>query len=413
MLFRPLFLLLFVMAPGCVQAQTSDRCADIRAALEGGSRYAARVLLDSAGRARGDYDWLGGTWQEYEAMWHTGQLINGLLAAYEVTADAEALAAARRGGDWWVAQEITDVPALRGMVRAVHGASVGALINATTVTDGTPGLFRLSRATGDPRYAQTAIRAGEWMHQHLYIEKEGLLYNIVDPQTGEIWKDRSPHPQHQGGKAKITEVARPNVEGYLYKEMYDVTQKKQYRQVFLRQCETLLARQSPNGFWMEFEPNDPKSGKIHPRFNTWNAEALVVAYDLTQDRRYLEAARRTARALVGLQQKDGTIYYDNNVDGVPRQKSVSGSAVAFAGCLWLQLRQRGAGDEFAEPLARALGWVLAHRFADDHPDPNLAGGFYETYVNRRAHTHATPHVRDIATAFSLRFLAEYHQQFCE
>ena len=56
------------------------------------------------------------------------------------------------------------------MLRAIHGDHVGNLIVTATITDGTPGLFRLSHVTGDRKYADCATRSGEWILKHLYLE---------------------------------------------------------------------------------------------------------------------------------------------------------------------------------------------------------------------------------------------------
>ncbi len=394
-------------------ADAQARANEIRGALRDGGRYAAIMLLDDQGRARGDYDSVRGEWLEYEPAWHTGQLIWGLLDAHRVTGDAALLAAARRGGEWWTALELREPHALAGMLNAAHGGPLGKLINFTTLSDGTPGLYALSRATGNARYADVATRAGDWSLRHLYLEREALLYNIVDPTTGNVWKDRSPH--HPDAKpATLTQVARPNIEGFLFLDMYRHTGKPEYRKAFLNLADGLLRRQSPSGFWMDFEPNDPKSGKIHPRFNLWYAEALIEAYEETRDRRYLDAAARTARAMATLQRTDGAIFYDNALDKDgeirTRERSLTGSATAFAGIVWLRLRDHGI-DEFDAQIERSLRWLLNNRYPANHPDPNLRGGFLETWV-KASDDGTRIQVRDIATAFALRFLAAYHDRCC-
>jgi beta-glucuronidase len=395
------------------QPLPAHRSVEIRSALRDGGRYAATVLLDDAGKARGDYDAVRGQWLEYEPAWHTGQLVWGLLEAHRSTGDAALLAAARRGGAWWVAQELKEPPALAGMLNAAHGGPLGDLINFTTLSDGTPGLFALSRATGDARYADAATRAGDWSLRNLYIEDEALLYNIVDPKTGAVWKDRSPH-HPEARPATLTQVARPNIEGFLFLDMYRHTRKPEYRAAFLNLADGLLRRQSPSGLWMDFEPNDPDSGKIHPRFNLWYAEALIEAYEETRQRKYLDAAAKTARAMAKLQRGDGAIFYDNTLlpDGTfrIRERSLTGSAVAFAGLVWLRLRDHGH-DEFAPHVERSLAWLLANRYPADHPDPNLRGSFLETWV-KQDDAGTRIQVRDIATAFALRFLAAYHDRCC-
>lgn len=45
--------------------------------------YACDVLLDEEGKSRCDYDIFESRWTPYETPWHTGQLINALLEAYQ------------------------------------------------------------------------------------------------------------------------------------------------------------------------------------------------------------------------------------------------------------------------------------------------------------------------------------------
>lgn len=404
-------LCLGLVCPAMPAAPAPDRDhaerAKIEAAIGAGARYAGTVLLDAEGAARGDYDAVRGVWHPYEVMWHTGQLIEGLVAAYRVTGDDATLMAARRAGNWWVAQAFPDGHPLAGMVNARHGGAHGDLINFTTLSDGTPGLYSLSRITGDRRYADVATRAGAWTLERLYLESEGLIYNFVDPATGTVLTDRSPH--HPDVRdPRLEQVARPSAEGFLYLDMYRHTREPLFLRAFLRLADELVERQGQHGFWMDFEPNDPATGKIHPRFNLWYAEALIEGYVETGERRYFDAALRTLRATARMQADDGALHYDTYLDGRRNLESVTGSAVAFAGLLWLRASQLGAGAEFDTPIARALAFVLNNRFPTTHADENLAGGFLETWVKRRPHGTEIQ-VRDIATAFALRFLAAWFQ----
>jgi hypothetical protein len=241
------------------------------------------------------------------------------------------------------------------------------------------------------------------------VPGETLFYNIVDPHTAEIWTDRSPH--HPDARpASLTQVARPNIEGSPFADACAHCGITAMCALQVEIADGLLARQSANGLWMDFEPNDPETGRIHPRFNIWNAEALIRTYDMTGDRRHLDGAVRAMRAIARLQRPDGTIYYDNFTDGRFREGSFTGSATAFAGLVWLTLRQRGAGAEFDANIDRSLRWVLANRFAADHPDPNLAGAFLDTRVRMLSTGRAGMVNRgDIAAAFALRFLAAVHR----
>ncbi len=402
------FLICIAAIPSVLTADEPAACkGDILRALNDGANYAATVLLDEKGKSRCDYNMLEGKWYEYEPPWHTGQVIYGLIRAYQVTGNNDYLAAAKRAGDWWVSLEIKDHPRLKGMLRAVHGDNIGEVIVFATISDGSAGLFLLNGLTGDRRYAETPTRAGQWMLDHMWAPEYGVFYDVVDPQTGEVRKENSPFWPDKT-KQELFDVARPNSEGSLYKDMYEFTGEERYRQVFIRQCESLLQKQDEYGLWMDFMPNDKETGSFHPRFNLWYAESLLEGYELTGDRRFLDAAKKTAQFYTKFQKKDGTFYYRNYVDGSSNPKSPCGSAVSFAGIVWLRLLKYGVGEEFRPNIEKSLKWVLKNRYAADHPDPNLAGGFFELRT-RRKKGGLWLAIRDIATSFGLRFLADYYE----
>ncbi len=382
--------------------------AKIEASLNKAIKYTCKVLLDEKGMARGDYHMIEGVWEEYEPAWHTGQAIYGLLNAYEVTKNEIALKNAIRAGDWWVAQQFSQGHKLEGYLNGAHGGKLGNLINTTTIADGTPGLFNLSDVTGNATYANAATSAGAWILDNLYIPEERLSYNIVDSKTGEIWKNRSPHHQHQGLPFNINHVARPNAEGYLWKDMYTHTNEERYKKTFLEICDGLVDKQSANGFWMNFEPNNPETGKIHGRFNTWNAEALLEAYTLTKKKKYLDAAVKTARGLSGIQEKNGVIWYNSYTNRQHDRRSPCGSAVSFAGILWLQLYELGVTD-FEKNIRKALDFTLQNQFSENHRDPNLAGAYYELRQKAKDNGKFKLIYRDIATSFGMRFLSDIHR----
>jgi len=378
---------------------------EILQSMREGANYACDVLLDENGKSRCDYALLEGRWHDYEPAWHTGQIIFGLVEVYKITSDEKYLAAAKRAGDWWISLEIKDNPKLNGMVRAIHGDGIDYIVCAT-VTDGTPGLFDLYRSTKERKYADVATRAGDWMLKHFYLPKEGMMYDVADPVTGEVLKEDSPFwsgKKHQ----TLNDVARPNNEGFLYKDMHEYTKDPKYKEVFLDLCESLVAKQGPEGLWMQFMPNDSAKGTFHPRFNLWYAESLIEGYTLTGDKRYLDAAKKTLTLYTKFQQKSGTIYYVNYLDGHWNENSVTGSATAYAGLLWIRLQQLGVGDEFKENIERSARWIVANRYSPTHPDKNLAGATLNSRTRtKKGQLYLTQ--RDVGTSFGLRFLAAYY-----
>ena len=377
--------------------------ADVRAAIVEITDAMATRLMDEQGRARGDYHWATGEWREYEVAWHTGQMIEALLAAHAVTGDVRYLARARQAGDWWIGLELTEGP-FKGLINAAHGDRLGPLINFTTVGNGTPGLFRLSRVTGDPRYADVATRAIMWLARNMQVPGHpGLYYNILDPATGRIWTDKSPH--HDTEKASVEQVARPNIEGSPFLDACEHSGEAWLCEAHFDLARRTAARQSPNGFWMEFEPNDPGKGTVHPRFNTWNAEAMLRAYRATGDRVLLDAALATARANGALMEADGRFDYEQNASGARGRNAPTGSATAFAGLLWIDLHRMGH-TQFAPQIHAAARWLIANRFPADHPDPNLRGLVKELRVKNGAVIQ-----RDLGNPFAVRFLAAYLKAF--
>lgn len=399
--------LIFLLSFQITYAQDKDVLKNqILQAINDGADYACDVLLDENGKSRCDYNVIEGKWYDYEPPWHTGQLIYGLLEAYQITKNPKYLAAAKKAGDWWISLEINDHPKLKGMVRAVHGDDVEYIVFAT-VTDGTAGLFKLYDITGETKYAQIPTQAGEWMLKNMYVRDKGVFYDSVEPTTGEVMKENSPFwPDKK--QQELYDVSRPNNEGSLFKDMYEFTNDEKYKQVFIELCESLVEKQGEQGLWMDFTPNHKEEGAFHPRFNLWYAESLLEGYDLTGDKRYLDAAKKTAQFYTKFQKKDGTIYYKNYLNGKSNRNSHCGSAVSFAGIIWLRLIQYGVGDEFKINVERSLDWVLKNRFSKDHPDKNLAGAFFE-FRTRKRFGKMWITMRDIATSFGLRFLADYYR----
>ncbi len=378
---------------------------EIIQAMRVAADYSAQVLLDEQGKSRCDYSLLDGTWFDYEPAWHTGQIINGLVEVYKVTNDERYLAAAKKAGDWWVSLEIKDDPRFEGMVRAVHGDGVNYIVCAT-VTDGTPGLFNLYRLTKEHKYADVPTRAGEWMLKHLYLPKEGLFYDRVDPATGEVMKEDDPSKREKGVRG-INAIARPNNEGFLYKDMFEYTGDVRYKEIFINLCESLVRKQGPEGLWMQFAPNSEAKKSFHPRFNLWYAESLIEGYQLTGDLRYLESAKKTLVFYTKYQKKDGTFYYENYLDGRSNENSVTGSTVAMLGMLWIRLQNLDKEHDFRENIARSVRWILGNRFSSAHPDRNLAGATLNLRTRKKdGNLYLTQ--RDLGTAFAMRFLAAYY-----
>ncbi len=397
-------LVLLISVNGFCQ-QTVDQ-KEIMGAIRNAANHIVTAVLDKSGKSRCDYHIIQGEWFDYEPAWHTGQLIYALVEAYRLTEDEIYLESAKKAGDWWTGLQITDNPALNGMVEAVHGDDVPYICFAT-VTDGTAGLFQLYKETGIEKYARVPTEAGEWMLNHMYVEDERIFYDLVDRNNGELITEWTPFWPEKDDP-QLYDLARPNNEGSLFKDMYEYSGSKKYKTVFVELCESLVEKQDQYGLWMDFMPNDKESGYFHPRFNMWYAESLLEGYELTGKKAYLQAALKTARFYTKFQKGDGTFYYKNYVSGKSNRKSICGSIVSFSGIVWLRLLQQGVGDEFKDEIEKSLRWVLTNRYPADHADENLAGGMFEERTRFRKGMVWMVY-RDIADAFGIRFLSDYYR----
>jgi hypothetical protein len=396
---------LFLTCTNNSQSLDAERKDKIVDAINDAATYISDVLLDENGVSRCDYNMTEGKWYPYEPPWHTGQAIYALTEAYRITGNDKYLDAAKRGGDWWISLEIKDHPKLEGMLNAIHGDHAGQVIVFATVSDGTAGLYRLYNATKDEKYADVPTRAGAWMLENMCLLEEGVCYDNVDPETGEVLTENSPFWPDKENQT-LYDVARPNNEGSLFLDMYKYTGNEEYKDAFITLCESLVEKQGPEGLWMDFMPNHKSDGSFHPRFNLWYAESLIDGYELTGDKRYLDAARKTAQMYARVQKSDGTIYYKNHISGETNRNSICGSAVAFSGIIWLRLLEHGAGEEFEDNIELSIDWIIKNRYFTDHPDPNLAGAVINTRLRNR-HNKLWLVNRGIGTSFGVRFLAKY------
>ncbi len=393
------------LTSGYAQASRSE----VLEALGGCAAYASTVLLDSEGKSRCDYNMTEGKWYPYEEPWHTGQIILGLVEAYRVTGNSDWLDAAVRGGNWWLGLEIKGDPRFEGMVGATHGDTVGNDdIVFATVSDGTHGLFELSKATGDPRYADLATSSAKWMYKNMYYPEKGVCYDFVNLASGEV---QTEHSHFHEGKEHQTlfDVSRPNTEGSLFKDAWEWSGDESLKDAHILLSDALIKYQDrKSGLWMDFSPNHKEDHSYHPRFNIWYAESLLETYDLTGDEKYLKAAVKTARTYAKAQRSDGTMFYDNYINGRPADKgSVCGSEVAFAGILWLRLVGYGYG-EFQTNVDRSASWIIKNRYSQSHPDPNVRGAVINTRMRtKKGKIWLTQ--RDVGTSFAMRFLADYYR----
>ncbi|MGE0633551.1 MAG: hypothetical protein AB7O96_14150 [Pseudobdellovibrionaceae bacterium] len=371
--------------------------------IERAADYGANIILDPvSGNSRCDYFIEKKKWQLYEPAWHTGQMIYALVAAQTLFPEKNYLLKAQKAGDWWKSLQYKE-GVLKGLIKADHGDDLEGFILFSTVSDGTAGLYQLSAATQDLSYAQVATEAGEFLLKKTPGTQPGLYFDNIDIRTSQVLKTVEQVRGRSGGANPYLE--RINIEGSLFLDAFLFSKKEEFRKAFQEQCNATVARQDANGLWMDFAPNAKEVGYIHPRFNVWHAEALIRCFETFAARKYLDSALKTAEYYARYQLPDGSLDLQAR-DKDKIKDRYSGSAVAFAGILWLKLSNPVIGPDFSRNINQAALWLVNHQYSEDFHIEEVRGAYKDLKIKPRQNETLS---RDLGTSFGIRFLVEYYK----
>ena len=283
---------LLVLAPSS-SPPTPPALASVLQSMAHATDAALRHQWTSTGQAKCDYHLLQGEWYDYEQLWHTGQLAAGLLAAQrtlQLTNPAAVTDATLAAGKWWVSQAVTgpsSSPTL-GLIQSIdrREGGFGCITDAcgptedlTDVSDGSRAMFLLTNWTGDGTYADAATASARWQLRHMKVSvpgdggintTKGLYYNVVNMTTGRPITATPTTLVALTPPPSLDKISRSNIEGSLFLDTCRHTGDQELCAAFLEQANASVLRQDHrSGLWMQWTPNDPSTGRFHPRFNTW------------------------------------------------------------------------------------------------------------------------------------------------
>jgi uncharacterized protein YyaL (SSP411 family) len=189
-------------------------------------------------------------------------------------------------------------------------------------------------ATGDQRYLQAAVRAGNWLAS-------------IQHSSGS-WQDY----QHLGvAKVIDTRVA------WALLELYQRTQKDAHRQAAVRNLEWAMQQQNADGWFQRCaftEDEDPFTHTL-----AYTAEGLFECGCILDEKRYIEAARLTANALLTRQHDNGKLASTYG----PAWRETSRSSCLTGNCqmgrLWLRFYQTAGNKAFYDAAKRAIVFVAS------------------------------------------------------
>lgn len=377
----------------------------VLASIKNGADYIAQTILDREGQSRCDFEMQSRTWKKYEEAWHTGQMILALLEADSLLPKNQYLQKALFSGAWWKSLEIEEGP-LKGFLNADHGDDMPGIALFSTVSDGSHGLFRLSEKSEDPSYAEVATHAAEFLLREMPGTRPGHYLDNVDLEEKKILRTQDEvENRNELKKTDNPYFERVNIEGSLFLDAYLFSKNEKFLKAFKDQCEATVLTQNDQGIWMSVFPNNIETGYIHPRFNLWHAEALLRCYDQFKDEKYMSGAIKTAEHYARYQLPDGSL--DLAGEKADKDKDLySGSAVAFAGIIWLEISRKNAQHDYKENAKKAALWLVNHQYPLDYKLEEVRGGFKDLKIRSGKNEILN---RDLGTSFGVRFLAKYYQ----
>ncbi len=285
------------------------------------------------------YGWLGA----YPET--TGYIIPTFINYYKMTGNEEFKIRAIKMAEWESKIQLEN--------GAVQGATVDfppipAIFNTGQVLFGWACAFDV---TENKRFLESARRAADFL--------------VMAQDDDGAWRKYS------------SKSVRPGVNVYDARtswgilEAYRITKDCRYKQAAVKNLDFVLGQQNQAGWFSNCCLEDDE----HPLLHTiaYTMEGLLESGIFLEEKKYVEAAKRSADALLQYQKTDGTLYgrFDRNWRPSVRWRCLTGEAQTSL--VWLRLYQHSHDKRYlvaASRLNRAL-MATQNLYSDD---PGIQGG---------------------------------------
>ena len=227
-------------------------------------------------------------------------------------------------------------------------APVPAIFNTGQVLFG---WARSHRETGDPLFLEAARKACDF------------LVEAQDPDGA--WRRHGSTFARPGVNLYDARTAWGLLEGF------GVTGDSRHRDAVVRNLDYVLSRQRPNGWYEECCLDDNDRPLLHTI--AYTMEGLLESGRVLGDTRYVEAARRAADALLGLQRRDGGLAGRFDAEWRPSARWSCVTGDAQTAIVWLRLHEITGERRYLE-AARRLNRFVASTQDLVHPDGGVRGG---------------------------------------
>ncbi len=302
----------------------------------------------------------GGVSRSYALRWMPSHRRRGWLAAYPETTGyiiPTFIAYARLTGDDGYRERALRMASWEADVQMDSGAVQGGVIDFPA----SPAIFNTGqvlfgwvaayRETGNERFRQAAIRAadflafaqdadGAWRRHGSRYSRPGV--NVYDARTA--W-------------------------GLL--EAHRITNERRHRDAAVRNLEFALAQQARSGWFAQCCLDDDARPLLHTL--AYTMEGLLESGVMLEESRYVDAAARAAEALMGRQRSDGGLPGRFDAGWRPRARFSCLTGDAQTAIVWLRLHALTQEARYLE-AARRLNDYVASTQDLAAEDPGIRGG---------------------------------------
>jgi hypothetical protein len=192
------------------------------------------------------------------------------------------------------------------------------------------GLLRTAEETGEGRYLDAAVRAGAWIVANQ--DEDGSWTRANFKGMKRVYDSYVSAP--------LARLAR-------------ATGEEAFARAAARNCEFVLRRQRPNG-WFELADNNPRFNDA-PLTHTicYTVDGLLETGRVLGEQRFVEAATRTADRLLTIVEASPALPARLGADWEPRARYVCVTGVAQLGVILMRLHEQTGQPRYLE-ASRAL-----------------------------------------------------------
>ena len=343
------------------------------------------------GALRGEYEAATHIWDVFCPYWHTGQAVKALVLASEVLEEPALLEDAKFCANFLLANQIKD-----GEDSGLYPAFEDRcdLVNTSAILESIDGMFRLSEATGDKLYQDSALKAVDWVARKAWQENLGKFFDYYQITSKSfvfgLWGAQN----------------RPLLDDAIFVKAWKLTGNVRYLEIAKSIAETLIKEEYPSGNWIKICPCNPETGIIHPRHAYWWGRPMLTMYKETNDQRFLGVFCRSVEWYDKALRRDGGLIRDTGADFKTASFGHATSGSACAALCFMDRAELGERDYWIKRAETALNYCIGMQFTNAQ-DPNLQGAVLEKVCFPDGTDRSPYYLRDLGTIFFIQAAAEY------